>query len=97
MHENWYSRQDNIVTVSIYVQPNAKNNVVVGLYGDALKIKLATPPIEGRANEALIKFLAQIFEIPKSSIRLTRGHTSRHKVLQIYGSQVDPQSLITCT
>lgn len=94
MHKNWYSRCNNIITVSIYVQPNAKNNAVIGLYKDALKIKLATLPIEGRANEALIKFLAPLFAVQKSNIHLKSGHTSRHKVLEIHGSPIDPEILI---
>ncbi len=94
MHGNWYSKQDNLITVSIYVQPNAKSNTVVGLHGNALKIKLATPPIDGRANEALIKFLAQLFAVPKSNINLNHGHTSRHKRLCIHGSLINPETLV---
>ena len=71
-------------TLSVRVQPGAKKTAILGVYGEgehaALKIAVQAPPIEGRANEALIAFLAKTFGIPKSSVELLSGESSRSKV-----------------
>lgn len=91
---SWFRLHDNVVTLTLHVQPGAKRSEIVGLHGDALKIKLAAPPIEGRANEALLKFLAGIFAVPIRNVELYQGGQSRHKVVAITGSKVDPASLL---
>ena len=63
----------------VHVQPGAKGASVVGEHGDALKIRIDSPPIEGRANLALMAFLAERLGIPKSQLRLLSGDTSRRK------------------
>ena len=80
--------------LTLHVQPGAKRSAIAGLHGGALKIKLAAPPIEGRANEALLKFLADIFEVPQRNVELHHGSQSRHKVVAITGSLIDPKNLI---
>ena len=92
--EPWYKKTGDIITLTIYVQPEAKHNEIIGMHGDALKIKLATPPIEGRANIALIRYIATLFEVPLSQITLKRGAKSRYKVIEIHASQVDPEILL---
>lgn len=77
-----YQRPRQMI-LKVHIQPGAKRNEIVGQYGDAIKIRLKAPPVEGRANEALINFLAEKLRIPKSSITIIRGHTSRQKVLSI--------------
>jgi len=72
-------------TLSIRVQPGARKDIVLGLYADVLKIALSTPPIEGRANEALIAFIAAKLSLPKSRVALLSGPTSRSKVLRVTG------------
>lgn len=62
--------------------------------GDALKIKLAALPIEGRANVALLAYLAELFQVPKSHIFLKSGVNSRHKTVEIKNSAVPPESLL---
>ena len=91
----WFRFHGDVIKVSLYVQPGAKRNEIVGLHGDALKIKLAAPPIEGRANEALKKYLGKIFGVPLRNIELLHGDQSRHKVLSINGSLVDPDSILS--
>jgi uncharacterized protein (TIGR00251 family) len=59
-----------------------------------LKIRLAAPPIDGRANEALIKYIAGLFEVPQRQVELKQGGQSRHKVLAITGSKIAPESLL---
>ncbi len=61
------------------------------MHGDALKIRLAAPPVEGKANEALIKFVAETLRLPKSAVNLKSGQTSRCKVLEVSGA--DPSAL----
>lgn len=91
----WYRRRDDVITLTLHVQPGAKRSEIAGLHGGALKIKLAAPPIEGRANEALLKFLGGIFAVPLRNVELLQGAQSRHKVVAIAGSAVTPESLIT--
>lgn len=67
--------------------PNASRNAVVGLTGDAVKVKIQAPPEDGKANKALIKFLAGLLNVPKSAITLESGHTSRNKRINIQGIQ----------
>ena len=91
---DWYRRRDDVITLTLHVQPGAKRSEIVGLHGDALKIKLAAPPIDGRANDALLKFLAEIFKVPLRQVELAQGGQSRYKVVAICGSAVEPQTLI---
>jgi uncharacterized protein (TIGR00251 family) len=72
-------------TLSIKAIPGAPKNQVCGWLGDALKIKIQAPPVEGRANEALVEFLAKALEVPRRTVTLVRGDTSRHKTVRIEG------------
>jgi uncharacterized protein (TIGR00251 family) len=90
----WYRRNGEVLTLTLHVQPGAKRTDVAGLYGEALKIRLAAPPIEGRANEALLKFIAESFGVPLRQVELKQGGQSRHKVVAITGSKVEPESLL---
>ena len=69
----------------VHVVPNAKSDVVVGEHGGALKIKLRAPPIEGKANAALLRFLAEQLKLPRKAIVLKSGEKSRDKTIQIRG------------
>jgi len=73
------------ISFSVRVQPRAKRNTVVGELEGALKIALTAPPVDGRANEACIEFLAGLFDIPRSSVTIISGHNSRNKVLRVSG------------
>jgi hypothetical protein len=90
----WYRRQGEVITLTLHVQPGAKHSNIAGLHGDALKIRLAAPPIEGRANEALLKYLAELFGVPIRQIELKQGAQSRHKVVVISGSARNPEELL---
>lgn len=90
----WYRRSGDILTLTLHVQPGAKRTELAGLHGDALKIRLAAPPIEGRANEALLRFIADTFGVPLRQVELKQGGQSRHKVVSISGSKVEPDSLL---
>ena len=71
--------------LQVHVIPNARRDVVVGKHGDALKIKLRAPPIEGKANVALLRFLAEQLKLPRNAIVLKSGEKSRDKTIQIHG------------
>ena len=77
------------VTLAVRVQPGAKKTAIVGIYGEGtaaqLKIAVQAPPVEGRANAAVIAFLAEIFDLAKSSVELVSGELSRSKVLLLRG------------
>ena len=77
---------DGRITLTLHIQPGAKTTEFAGLHGDALKIRLAAPPVDGKANEALIKFVAETLKLPKSAVILKSGQTSRRKVLEVNGS-----------
>ena len=91
---DWYRRNADVTTITLHVQPGAKRSEIAGLHGDALKIRLAAPPVEGRANEALLKYIAQLFGVPLRQVELRQGGQSRHKVVAIEGSKIDPEGLL---
>jgi len=91
---DWYRRNGETITLTLHVQPGAKRNEIAGLHGEALKIRLAAPPVEGRANEALLKFIAVLFNVPLRQVELKQGGQSRHKVVAIIGSKVEPEGLL---
>lgn len=91
----WYRRCGDVLTLTLHVQPGAKRSEIAGLHGDALKIRLAAPPVEGRANEALLKFIAALFGVPLRQVELRQGGQSRHKVIAITGSAIEPESLLS--
>jgi uncharacterized protein len=90
----WYRVEGAVIHLTLHVQPGAKTSSVAGLHGDALKIRLAAPPIEGRANEALLRYLADLFGVPLRNVELKQGGQSRHKRIVITGSPIDPASLL---
>lgn len=77
------------VTLAVRAQPGAKKTAIVGIYGEGtgaqLKIAVQAPPLEGRANEALIAFLAETFGVTKASVELASGELSRNKVFLLRG------------
>ncbi len=75
----------NGVTFAVKVHPRAKKNAITGELGDALKLSLTTPPLEGRANEACIEFFAKLLKVPRSSVTIASGQTSRQKVIRVSG------------
>ncbi len=87
----WCRRDgDNNLVLTLHIQTGAKRTEAVGLHGEALKIKLAASPIEGKANTALLKFLAECFDISLSQVILKQGTKSRYKVVEIRQPACDP-------
>lgn len=91
---DWYRRDGGSLSLTLHVQPGAKRTEIAGLHGEALKIRLAAPPIEGRANEALLRFIADTFDVPLRQVELKQGGQSRHKVVMVTGSKVVPESVL---
>jgi uncharacterized protein len=73
------------VTFSVKVHPRAKKNAITGELGDAFKVSLTGPPVEGRANEGLIEFFAKLLKVPRSSVTIASGQASRRKVIRVAG------------
>lgn len=77
------------VRIHVHTQPGAKRTEVSGLHGDAIKIRVHAPPIEGRANDELIRFLAESLAIAKSRVSLLKGETSRSKIFFAANVSID--------
>jgi uncharacterized protein (TIGR00251 family) len=74
---------DGSLLLSLHIQPGAKQTGFAGLHGEAMKLRLAAPPVEGRANAALCAFLADFCGVPKSAVTLVSGETSRAKRVRV--------------
>ncbi|MDR1275334.1 MAG: DUF167 domain-containing protein [Candidatus Accumulibacter sp.] len=83
MTKNWFRENGKTITLTLHVQPGAKKTEIAGIHGDALKIRLAAPPVDGKANDALIAFLAGRLGVAKSAILLKSGQSARDKKLEI--------------
>jgi len=77
------------VRFAVRAQPLAARSEIVGLHGDALKIRLAAPPVEGAANVALVELLSQALGVPRRSVRIVAGETSRGKIVEVDGVDVE--------
>lgn len=76
-------------TIAVKAIPNAPRHEIVGWLGDALKVKVHAPPVEGRANEALCEFLADTFGLPRRAVTVVRGDTSRQKYVRLEGVSLE--------
>lgn len=83
MSDDWCCAAAAGVRLALQITPAAKRNEVIGLLGHELKIRLQAQPIEGRANAALIHYIADCIGVPKSQVRVLHGHTSKHKIVEI--------------
>jgi len=79
----WCRRDGDDWLLSVRVQPNASRTEVAGEHGDELRVRLAAPPVDGRANAALVRFLARAVGVPKSSVSVVRGQSSRSKTVRV--------------
>ena len=76
-------------TFAIKIHPRARKNAITGKLGDALKLSLTAPPVEGRANDACIEFLANLLKVPRSSVTIASGQSSRRKMIRVSGISAD--------
>ena len=81
------SKQDSPsgTTFAVKVHPRAKKNDIAGQIGNALKLSLTAPPVEGKANAACIDFFAKLLKVPRSSVTIAAGQTSRNKIIRVEG------------
>ena len=92
---DWYRvAGDGTVQLFVHAQPGAKRSEVAGLHGTRVKIRLAAPATEDRANEALVAYLAERFSVPRRAVTLVSGAKSRDKRLEIRGAAVGPEAAL---
>lgn len=80
---SWYRWQGTALLLTVRLQPRASRDEIVGPHGDALKIRITAPPVEGQANAHLVKFLADAFDVSRSQVTLVSGDSARSKQLRI--------------
>jgi len=88
MGTTWLRQSGAVAIMAVHAVPRAAADAVQGLHGDALKIRLNAPPVDGKANEALIRFLAGKLRVPKGSVVLKSGFNQRRKVIAISGISI---------
>jgi len=91
---NWYQSGGDGVTIHVHAQPGAKRTEIAGLYGDSLKLRLASPPVDGKANECLIEYLAQRLGVKKGQVSIIRGVSSRRKTVFVAVAGLRPAALL---
>ncbi|MAT52494.1 MAG: YggU family protein [Porticoccaceae bacterium] len=90
---DFFRRETNGLTLFCVVQPNASRDGLAGLHDGRVKVQVSSPPIDGKANERLIKFIAKTFGVAKSRVAVVRGAGSRQKTLFIDGASALPKAL----
>ncbi|MGZ8294422.1 MAG: DUF167 domain-containing protein [Telluria sp.] len=83
MSRAWCSAVAGGVRLAVQITPNAKKTEVIGVLDEALKLKLQAQPIEGKANEALVRYLAGVLAVPRSAVVITHGLTSKRKLIEV--------------
>ncbi len=80
------AQADGSILLRLHVQPRAAQNQVAGLQGEALRLRLSAPPVDGKANKAVLAYLAELLSLPKSALSLKSGQQSRQKTVRITGA-----------
>ena len=86
----WLREEGDAVVLSLHVQPGAAHTCADGEHGDALRLKLAAAPVEGKANAELLRWLARAFGVPRRNVQLIRGEAARAKVVRIVAPTLRP-------
>lgn len=81
--------QSDAVMLAVKVQPRASANAIGKVVGGELQVKVTAPPVDSAANEALLRYLAELLDCPRGQVELVRGHASRHKVIRLRGMTPD--------
>jgi uncharacterized protein len=84
-----FRQMDEGVEISLYIQPGASKSEIKGAYNDQLKIKIKAPPVDGKANEAVIEFLSKLLDLPKRQIEFRKGEKSREKKVFVRGISIE--------
>jgi len=80
--------------MAVHIMPNAKTSQIIGEHGDALKIRLQAQPIEGKANDALVRYIADKLGVARSSVTIIHGVTNKRKMLAVKGSQLSVEFVV---
>ena len=91
---NWYQINRDGAVIHVHAQPGAKRTEVAGLHGDCVKVRLASPPVDGKANACLIEFVARRLRVKKSQVTITRGLHSRRKTVSVAVAGLQPAALL---
>lgn len=89
----FYTLQDDALVLRCLVQPKASRDEISGVQDERLKIRITAPPVDGKANTHLIRYLADVLDVPRASIALTSGDTGKRKTLRISGLRALPAAL----
>lgn len=90
---SYWQWQGEDLLLQILVQPKAGKDEIAGPHGDELKVRIKAPPVDGAANQALVKYFSKLFKVPKSHITILSGETSRHKRLCIQSPRCLPEGI----
>lgn len=93
MSQAWCSALPGAIRLAVQVTPNARKTEVVGVLDGALKLKLQAQPVEGQANEALIKFLAKTLGVARGSVKITHGLTNKRKLIEVVSATLTPEEV----
>ncbi len=85
---------EKTVSLDLYIQPKASRDTICGLHGDELKLAITAPPVEGKANKAVIAYLAKLFGVSKSCVSIVSGLQSRHKRCSVEGIPIEKAEII---
>lgn len=90
----WARRQGEALLLDLHVQPGARRSASAGLYGARLKVAIASPPVEGRANDALLRWLAVLCDCRRSQLSLVAGASSRAKTIRVEGGAANADAIV---
>ena len=93
MTPSWCSALPGAVRLALQITPNARKTEVIGVLDDALKLKLQAQPVEGKANEALVAFLAKALGVPRRALSITHGLTSKRKLIEVVSATLTPEQV----
>ncbi|WP_299793840.1 DUF167 family protein YggU [uncultured Shewanella sp.] len=87
------SKQQEDLLLNLYIQPKASRDQIVGVHGEEVKIAITAPPVDGKANAHLIKYLSKAFKVPKGDIVILKGALGRHKQVRILSPRLIPEAI----
>jgi uncharacterized protein (TIGR00251 family) len=90
----WCSALPAGIRLAVQITPNAKKTEVIGVLDDALKLRLQAQPIEGKANEALVKYLAAALSVPRSAVTVTHGLTNKRKLIEVKSAGLTVEDVV---
>lgn len=93
MSAEHYSWQGEDLILHCHLQPKAASDEIVGVHGDSLKIRITAPPVDGKANEHIIKWFSKLFKVPKGDIEILQGELGRKKTLRIRAPKTLPEHI----